>query len=358
MLSAIKDEPKEPNDPNESPAEPESVDTYEDTDVEANPTASKGDPMQDESSQMSLPPKLSKSPMTAKKATSPAVPKFVEASAKAKGAPKKTVDEVPKSVYARIYRAPPEVRNLWKEKFSRLPNSDESRNEFISKLFKIRTNNFGDSKYFQTMFQVVVQDGNEDLGRWWTYKEMCDTEGEVQTKEIAKYKSVPMRRNPRLDPRSAIAWPENQEFSKEHEWTKRSRMTNKVMQKESEKAEVDNEVSDQFDKMVETIDSMQTSKASNNGPTIPKSEGPVAVTEVEGMKDAMTQARKAHADWERKKRDFEGNIESSKYNENTKGCKFEKDLAAFVVTGSKLDDLFLNLEHKYNSKCQMAAADV
>ena len=125
--------------------------------------------------------------------------------------------------------------------------------------------------------------------------------------------------------------------------------------------ELQETVADQFDQMVDTVDAKlqgSSSSASNDGPSVSKLEGPSVVTELEGMKDAMTQAKRAHADWECKKRDFEGNIESSKYNENTKGCKFEKDLVSFVVTGSKLDDFFLNLERKYNSKCQMAAADV
>ena len=76
------------------------------------------------------------------------------------------------------------------------------------------------------------------------------------------------------------------------------------------------------------------------------------------MKEAVTNAKKTHGEWDRKKRDLDGVVELSKGNGNTKGCKFEKDLEDAIKDGNKLDAQFLSLERKFNSKAQMAAANV
>eukprot|EP00969_Alexandrium_andersonii_P081784 3605132-Alexandrium_andersonii.AAC.1 len=57
--------------------------------------------------------------------------------------------------------------------------------------------------------------------------------------------------------------------------------------------------------------------------------------------------RKAHSAWDRARGDFAGAIMQSKTNENTKGCKFEKDLEVDIESGSQLDQELVHFEAKF-----------
>ena len=347
VSSAESAPPESPIEPREAEAESVPQDTLIDPNEET----------QADSSQIGLPPNLmpKSACMTAKKASSPAgPPKLAAPKASQSKAKPKVENALPPSVYQRIYRAPPDIKQRWKDHFSKLPPDDETRQEFIEELMSTKASQYGASQYFKTQTQIAKTSGNEKLGRWWTYKEMCDSEGEVQTKSMAQFKSVPMRRNPRLNPKANIPYPEDQEFWKAHTWTKDSTMTTKSQTKESDQTELDEEEADQFDKMVDAIDKMEDSKKEEES----ESKTDVAPIDLAGMKEAMTAAKKVHSEWERKKRDFEGNIESSKINENTKGCKFEKDLILLIEEGTKQDTKFLNLEKKFNAKAKMEPSDV
>ena len=184
---------------------------------------------------------------------------------------------------------------------------------------------------------------------------MCDTEGEVQTRSMAQFKTVPMQKNPRLNAKANIPFPEDQEFWKAHVWAKDSTMTKKSQVKESEQMELAEDEADQFETVVDAVAKMKDSK---NAPAEEESTSDIAPIEIEGMREAMTAAKKTHGEWERKKRDYEGIIESSKVNENTQGCKFERDLIVLAEEGVKLDTKFLNLERKFNAKSKMEPSDV
>ena len=283
----------------ESPVEPSDDSMPRDTQLDEGAEAF---PTQTDSSQIELPPNVrnkGKKTLTARKASSPAGPPAAKAQPKAKEKPEKESVQLPPSVYQRISRAPPEIKKKWKEHFSKLPAADESRNEFIDELMKVKMGQFGTSQFFKSLTEVVRSVGNEKLGRWWTFKEMCDTEGEAQTRSMAQFKTVPMQRNPRLNPKANIPFPEDQEFWKAHVWAKDSTMTNKSQTKESDKMELDEDDADQFDEMVGAVAQM---KDSNKKEAEEESKTDVAPIEIEGMREAMTAAKKIHAEWERKKK--------------------------------------------------------
>eukprot|EP00959_Pyramimonas_sp_CCMP1952_P261653 5471464-Pyramimonas_sp.AAC.1 len=78
----------------------------------------------------------------------------------------------------------------------------------------------------------------------------------------------------------------------------------------------------------------------------------------EEMRDkaAAQHIRKAHNAWDKVKRDLQSTIVQSKARQNTKGCKFEKDMADRISAGGAGDAALAALEQKYmrNERCTNA----
>ena len=77
--------------------------------------------------------------------------------------------------------------------------------------------------------------------------------------------------------------------------------------------------------------------------------GPPPPLSAEEIRDkaVLAHIRKAHNAWDKAKREFTSTITQSKNHENTKGCKFEKDLAAHVSKGEEDDAMLVFLEQKF-----------
>ena len=66
-------------------------------------------------------------------------------------------------------------------------------------------------------------------------------------------------------------------------------------------------------------------------------------------------ARNAHGEWDRTKRDLKATVLTSQTNENTKGCRVEKDLTALLIKGDEYDAQLVDLEQQYLSKKSLDA---
>ena len=255
----------------------------------------------------------------------------------------------------KIRKAPDKIKDQWKDKFSKLNAFDEDRNTFISNVLEVGKDGFS-NEYFQGLLKVESIDDAGQRGRFWTYKEMVDTEGEDAVLEMANFKTCDMRRNPRLPPNSAIPWPRNQEFWKDHDFKDKSTKVTDAKLEKSDHGQMDPEVHEQFRKAAELAKGKKAAtmvSKSEEGEGAPNNGPPL-----EGMRDAIVAAKKAHSEWDRKKRDLEGVVGRSKLNENTKGCKFEQDLEAMIETGIQKDNVLLEYEKKFNTAVKMENEDL
>ena len=68
--------------------------------------------------------------------------------------------------------------------------------------------------------------------------------------------------------------------------------------------------------------------------------------------------RKVHSAWDRTKREWAGLVAQSEAHTNTKGCKFESDLRASILIGTKIDDSMVALETNYVAKGALARDEI
>ena len=64
-------------------------------------------------------------------------------------------------------------------------------------------------------------------------------------------------------------------------------------------------------------------------------------------KVAVANLRRTHSLWDRARRDYNALVAKSEANENTQGCKFERDLKSIVQQGGPIDQNIQALESKY-----------
>jgi hypothetical protein len=75
----------------------------------------------------------------------------------------------------------------------------------------------------------------------------------------------------------------------------------------------------------------------------------LAKVELEKVLTSIKNGSKAHAEFDRKKREFQAVLMKSKANENTSGTKYERDLQALVDAGTPLDTEYLGFECKHKA---------
>ena len=73
---------------------------------------------------------------------------------------------------------------------------------------------------------------------------------------------------------------------------------------------------------------------------------------------AVSNMRKIHSAWDRTKREWAGLIAQSEAHTNTNGCKFESDLRAVILNGTKIDDSMVTLETNYVAKGALARDEI
>ena len=71
----------------------------------------------------------------------------------------------------------------------------------------------------------------------------------------------------------------------------------------------------------------------------------------------MKQLRDAHAKWDRSRRDWEAVNELASQSENTKGCKFEAELAGLLAEGKEIDAWMVCHEKKGIVNYKFTAGD-
>ena len=76
---------------------------------------------------------------------------------------------------------------------------------------------------------------------------------------------------------------------------------------------------------------------------------PAALPSPEEIRDRACAAHicKAHNAWDRARREFSGVMMQSPQHENTKGCKFERNLAEDITKGNAIDAQICQLEQKF-----------
>ena len=73
---------------------------------------------------------------------------------------------------------------------------------------------------------------------------------------------------------------------------------------------------------------------------------------------AIKNLRSCHGDWDRKRNDLNGVIERRKLNENTSGCKIERDLVTIVETCDEIDNRMLKVNTAYIATQQLGKEDI
>jgi len=194
---------------------------------------------------------------------------------------------------------------------------------------------------------------------WLSWEEAKNKEGaEVLLAQI-EAKTVQSRVHPRLPASANIPYPQNLQirYLSEKEQVRQSRTDEEEYHVDVETAEAfddfENKLKRPAKEIVETAASSSwatataTPKASSVAAESEFSSQPALSAEEQRDRAAVAHVRKAHNAWDRCRREFEGVIEHSSVNLNTKGCKFESDLAALIEEGNAADASIIKLEQKF-----------
>ena len=160
-------------------------------------------------------------------------------------------------------------------------------------------------------------------------------------------KTIRHRDHPKLPAGSRIPFPQNQEFKTEKETFASKRKKNEIQQ------------------LKETNEANEASKADfqANLPDFGISKAARKDSPGDSMKDtasftAVSNMRKVHSAWDRTKREWAGLVAQSEAHTNTKRCKFESDLRASILIGTKIDDSMVALETNYVAKGALARDEI
>jgi hypothetical protein len=161
------------------------------------------------------------------------------------------------------------------------------------------------------------------------------------------------RPHPRLPASAAISWPRNLQVRYQ---TERELKIKSVTDTDENIVEADDaEASKSFDDAfamrklkvgVHPAPSVTSSAASS----LPDGMlGAAALPSAEEIRDkaCVQHIRKAHNAWDKAKREFQSVMAQSATHENTKGCKFEADLAMNLKKGDADDEDLVRLEQKF-----------
>ena len=73
---------------------------------------------------------------------------------------------------------------------------------------------------------------------------------------------------------------------------------------------------------------------------------------------AMKNASKAHSEWDRAKRSWNGTLAKSRQNARTKDTEMHKELGQIVKDGSTVDDRLVEIETNYKSDQGLDVAEI
>ena len=157
------------------------------------------------------------------------------------------------------------------------------------------------------------------------------------------------RRSPKLPEGCGIEWPYFLEVQWVKEvWSQKSRKeTGKSMEKEGE---LNEEAKKEFtDKDMEFTDISKLAPTSSSAaaPSTPTNTATTSDKDKEREKrDKLTisHIRKQHSAWDKNSRDFAGIVRRSQVHDNSKGCKFEKDLELIQKQGAEHDKVIMDIE--------------
>ena len=160
-------------------------------------------------------------------------------------------------------------------------------------------------------------------------------------------KTIDYRDHPKLPPGSKIQFPQNQEFKMEKETFASKRKKHEI---EELKGTNEATAASKAD-FLANVPELGGNKAARK--ESPNKEGGIT-----GAATAVQNMRKTHSAWDRTKREWAGLIAQSEANTNTRGSKFESDLRAAILNGTRIDESMVTLETLYAAKSTLANDEI
>jgi hypothetical protein len=258
----------------------------------------------------------------------------------------------------RIAQAPDFVNEEWLS-LKKGKNHEEIM-EFVNNVLQMKK-----GKLPEDFLRKYKKNAKEEMtgieGRWNSYKEMVDLEGEDVLMEMVRAKSIETRPHPKLPADTNIPYPKNQMFKYVKEVFSSKRKITEGEDHEQQE-DVDSEKLATFSEKLET--SMgSNSKAAKTGTHLER--GPAAATlpkdtddETAASRTAIHHVRKTHSAFDRARRNWSAVLAKSKENVNTKGCKFEQDLEASLGNGKCLDAKLMEIERIFMTDGKLANMNI
>ena len=202
---------------------------------------------------------------------------------------------------------------------------------------------------------------------WIPWRKAADEHGEDCLLEMITSGTTLTKQNPSLPAETKIPFPRNQVVLIISEKVVKKKETSEK-QELHEFKEVTPESHEDFLKEK----ALKAAAAKALGASAPKSCAPTSSSSTTSdlpfvqakdiidkeTKAAMSCVRKAHAAADRAQREWQAVIQSSSNHENTKGCKFEKDLSALVKEVGLTDAELQKIEQKYLQEGKLQPGDI
>ena len=246
----------------------------------------------------------------------------------------------------RIKKTSAEVQEVYKK--LKKDGTAEELDEFMNGIASMKGTLNED---FLARFRVHRKvEGSTTTSGWVSWKKTCkDEEPEVLLEKI-KHGTTQAKRDPDLPADSTIPYPRNQILHMrrtEHQTKEETEDSGQL----KEHVEINPESHQAFlhefahtkamaKKKIPDSAGASATPCSGSTASNPDSEAPLDAT----TKTAVTNLRKCHTAWDKCKREWDATVASSKINQNTEGCKPERDLEKMVADGSAEDMKIQKLE--------------
>ena len=245
--------------------------------------------------------------------------------------------------------APQEVKDKWTETM-KLGRMNEARQCFVAAV--ARDDGSFDTPYFRKLREVAHEKKNGTKGKMVSYEKLVDIRGRILADELIRLKLVDMNEYGELvGQQHNVPFPHNYEFSTaQRAWSDMHSVKDATVLQGS--ADATAEAIDEFHKQTEQTNPPVTVVHVGVPSQSPGNDGkpgnlivpPVSEEELEKAKKCLS---KAHGDFDRRNRDWQGVLERSAANKYTNGCMFETELTATVTRCKALDSLLMDLDKKY-----------
>ena len=240
-------------------------------------------------------------------------------------------------MFSRIGKAPADIAEQWAK--MKKDGTDRDRALFVDKVARVARGDWSDVRVFITTI-ISKEEGSREEARWKSFERMCTDHGRAVTLSILKHKTLPIRANPKVVPGS-VEFPECRQFYDDDTIDFKHNSHKTQLEFQGPSMEVSAEVAQE---MITAATHAPSSGMHHPGPVAEPLPADLPPQVPEAVKTALQVLSKTHAEWDRKRREFQGCVAKSKMHEQTAGSFFEKALEATIRTGGEQDHAILDME--------------